>query len=165
MTRWCQSHGLYLTYALSLDPLGVDPFPNKMECPFAFLTYYSQSTTEAFLTPDLQIPAQSFLSPACWGTVAGFPHRDLFCIKQESTNKNNAQHTEIAFHVSRYDSGHYREVIFSLWIHVSESTIAAIGGVFILTLPFHPWRIIHLLMVHRHLHRLFPSLTTKGRAR
>ena len=118
------------------------PFPNRMESPVVLLTYYSQSTTEAFPTPDLQIPVRSFLSPARWGTVAGFPHWDLFCIKQESTNKHNAQHRENAFSASCYDSGHYREVIFNLWRHFSEANIAAIGGVFILTLPFHPWRII-----------------------
>ena len=142
MTRWWQSHGLYLTYVVSLGPQGGEPFPNRMESPVVLLTYYSQSMSEAFPTPDLQIPVRSFVSLARWGTVAGFPRWDLFCIKQESTNKHNAQHRENAFNASCYDSGHYRAVIFSLRRHFSESKIAAIGGVFIRTLPFHPWRII-----------------------
>ena len=58
---------------MSLGPLGGDPFPNRMESPVFLLTYYLQSTTEAFPTPDLQIPVRSFVSLARWGTVAGFP--------------------------------------------------------------------------------------------
>ena len=77
---------------VSLGSLGDDPFPNRMEGPAGSSTYYSQSTTEGFSTPELQISVGSFIYPAPWGTAAGFTPRDLFCIEQESTNKHNAQH-------------------------------------------------------------------------
>ena len=72
MARWLQSRGPYLTYAVSLGPLGDDPFPNRMEGPVVLFTYYLQSVTEAFPTPGLQIPVRSFLSSSHWGTVASF---------------------------------------------------------------------------------------------
>ncbi|KAI4545438.1 hypothetical protein MG293_005704 [Ovis ammon polii] len=97
--------------------------------------YFSQSTTEAFPMPGLQIPVGSFLR-----TVAGFPDETDSVTKQENTNK----YRENGFNASCYDSGSYREVIFSLRRLFSGSKTAAIGGVFILTLPFHPWRRIIL---------------------
>ena len=76
------------------------------------------------------------LSPDC-GWLSRW---NRFCTKQENTNN----HRENVFNASCYDSGPYREVIFSLRRLFSGSKIAAIGGAFILTLPFHPWRRIVL---------------------
>ena len=78
------------------------------------------------------------LSLSCPLGDCGWLSWDLFCIKQESTNKHNAQHRENAFNDPCYNSGHYRESILSLWTLFSESKIAEIDRVFILTLPFHP---------------------------
>ena len=79
------------------------------------------------------------LSLSCpWGDCGRLSRWNRFCTKQENTNKQR----ENVFNASCYDSGHYREVIFSLRRLFSGSKIAAIAGVFIQTLPFHPWRII-----------------------
>ena len=87
---------------------------------------------------------RSFISPASWGTVAGFPHETYSVLskKAQRSTKANAQHRENSLNASCYNSGHHRGVIFSFLRLFSESKSVAICEVFILTvfLPvaYHP---------------------------
>ena len=85
---------------------------------------------------------RSFLSPASWGTLAGFPHETYYVLYRKAQTSTNAKHRENSLSTSCYNSGHHRGVIFSLWRLFSESKSVAICGVFILTLSFHPLHII-----------------------
>ena len=87
---------------------------------------------------------RSCISPAGWGTVAGFSHKIYSVLnrKAQTSTKANAHNRENYLNASCYNSGHHRGVIFSLWRLFSESKSVAICKVFILTLSFHPLHII-----------------------
>ena len=103
---------------------------------------------------------RNFISPASWGTVAGFPHETYSVLNRKAQTSINAtaQHRENSLNPSCYNSGHHRGVIFSFLRLFSESKSVALCGVFILTLHI-------ILECYGHLRLLIPNLTTKGRSR